>query len=196
MTIEKSRVYAPQPLTGAGGLRVARLVKAHGLKGGLKLELYTDNPQLRFVKDAVFHLQVPESSAWFGRTLSLKQLHWFNERPVAFFNESANRTDAETLVGAILWIDDATVAAGAETDAWYDQDLTGLEVRIADNTVGKVLRVEHLPAQDLLAVQVGSETVLVPFVKALVPEVNPAQGYIVVTPPAGLFPDTSVPVNN
>jgi len=29
-------------------LRVARLVRAHGLKGGLKLEVYTDDPELRF----------------------------------------------------------------------------------------------------------------------------------------------------
>ena len=43
-------------------LRVGRLVKAHGLKGALKLELYTDDPDGRFVPGAVFTLQVPEAS--------------------------------------------------------------------------------------------------------------------------------------
>lgn len=43
---------------GKNQLRVGRLVKAHGLKGGLKLELYTDNPEGRFTPGAGFTLQV------------------------------------------------------------------------------------------------------------------------------------------
>jgi ribosomal 30S subunit maturation factor RimM len=44
---ETSKPSAPKPERVE--LRVARLVKAHGLKGGLKLEVYTDDPELRFV---------------------------------------------------------------------------------------------------------------------------------------------------
>ena len=47
--------------------------------------------------------------------------------------------------------------------------------------------VETVP-QDLLIVRTEAESeVLVPFVKAIVPVVDPAAGYVVVTPPAGLF---------
>ena len=49
---------------GKNQLRVGRLVKAHGLKGALKLELYTDNPERRFTPGAEFTLQVPEASPW------------------------------------------------------------------------------------------------------------------------------------
>ena len=48
-------------------LRVGRLVKAHGLKGALKIELYTDDPDGRFVPGATFTLQVPETSPWHER---------------------------------------------------------------------------------------------------------------------------------
>jgi len=41
---ETSKPTAPKPERVE--LRVARLVKAHGLKGGLKLEVYTDDPEL------------------------------------------------------------------------------------------------------------------------------------------------------
>ena len=44
-------------------LRVGRLVKAHGLKGAFKLELYTDDPDGRFVPGAVFTLELRRSSA-------------------------------------------------------------------------------------------------------------------------------------
>lgn len=187
MVERPKRATAPRPETGAGSLRVGRLTKPHGLKGGVKVELYTDNPELRFVQGAQFHLQVPEDSEWFGQTIRVRELRWFNGVPVAFFDEVADRTAAESIVRAILWIDEDEVAEGVEDNAWYHHQLVGLEVRRDGVVVGKVSEVQHLPAQDLLSVSTESGIVLVPFVEAIVPEVDLEAGFITVTPPAGLF---------
>ena len=88
MAEQPARAKAPRPLEGEGSLRVGRLTKPHGLKGGLKVELYTDNPDARFEPGAVFHLQVPEDSSWFGRTISVRELRWFNGVPGALVYES------------------------------------------------------------------------------------------------------------
>ncbi|KZE91077.1 ribosome maturation factor RimM [Microbacterium sp. TNHR37B] len=180
-------------------LRVGRLVKAHGLKGAFKLELYTDDPDGRFVPGAQFTLQVPESSPWHGKTATVREFRWMNSHPVVFLEGIDDRTAAESLVRAILWIDqdgdDLT-----EDDAWYDHQLVGLSVVRDGATVGQVRRVDHLPAQDLLIVAPadGSDReILVPFVAAIVPEVDVAAGRVVVTPPPGLFedlPDDEEPV--
>jgi 16S rRNA processing protein RimM len=54
--------------------------------------------------------------------------------------------------------------------------------------VGLVLRVEDYPSQDMLIVKTSDDReVMVPFVKAIVPEVNIAEQFITITPPAGLF---------
>ncbi|MGO2097087.1 MAG: ribosome maturation factor RimM, partial [Candidatus Microbacterium stercoravium] len=98
-----------------------------------------------------------------------------------------DRTEAETLVKAILWVDHRDDEASAEPDAWYDHQLIGLEVVRDGAVVGTIARVEHLPAQDLLIVKSGEREIMVPFVSAIVPEVDPAAGRVVVTPPAGLF---------
>ncbi len=180
----------PQPARAQ--LRVGRLVKAHGLKGALKLELYTDDPEGRFVTGATFTLQVPESSPWHGKHLTVREFRWMNTHPVVFFDGVDERTAAEELVRAILWIDQDAASAPAEDDAWYDHQLVGLSVVRSDDVVGHVIRVEHLPAQDLLVVRAsGSDEreVLVPFVKAIVPEVDVVAGRVVVTPPPGLFED-------
>jgi len=172
-------------------LRVGRLVKAHGLKGALKLELYTDDPDGRFVPGAVFTLQVPEVSPWHGKTVTVREFRWMNTHPVVFFDGIDDRTAAESLVRAILWIDQ-DAAEASEEDAWYDHQLVGLDVIRDDAVVGRVVRVDHLPAQDLLIVRPSGEAereVLVPFVAAIVPEVDIAAGRIVVTPPMGLFED-------
>jgi 16S rRNA processing protein RimM len=166
--------------------RVGRLTKAHGLKGAVKLELFTDDPARRFVPGAEFSLQVPESSPWYGRTLTLVELRWYNSHPVGFFEGVADRTAAESLAKAILWMtppDDEP----AEPDAWYDHQLVGLKVLRDGVEVGTVSLVDHFPAQDLLHVDTPSGTVLVPFVQAIVPSVDVEAGTLVVTPPLGLF---------
>ncbi len=92
---QNPRSKAPLPAAvGEGSLRVGRLTKPHGLKGGIKIELYTDNPELRLVPGAMFHLQVPEESPWLGQTVSIRELRWFNGAPVAFFEEVPDRTAA------------------------------------------------------------------------------------------------------
>lgn len=177
-------------------LRVARLTKAHGLKGAIKIELYTDDPARRFVPGATFSLQVPTSSSWHGKTLELAELKWFNSNPVAFFKGVPDRSTAETLLKAILWVDQDMNEAPVEEDAWFDQQLIGLSVLRDGVIVGTVTQVEHLPAQDLLLVKTESGEVMVPFVKAIVSAVDTKAGTLTVTPPAGLFeelPDDDTP---
>lgn len=179
---------ARSPKAAKTQLRVGRLVKAHGLKGALKLELYTDDPEGRFSPGASFTLQVPESSPWHGRSLTVREFRWMNSHPVAFFEGVDDRSAAEELVRAILWIDQDPEDAPTEDDAWYDHQLVGLDVIRDGEIVGRVVRVDHFPAQDLLIVRApGDREVLVPFVKAIVPEVDVAGGRVIVTPPAGLF---------
>jgi 16S rRNA processing protein RimM len=51
-----------------------------------------------------------------------------------------------------------------------------------------VTRIDHAPASDLLVLRrAQGGTALIPFVKAIVPEVDLAAGRVVVDPPAGLL---------
>lgn len=170
-------------------LRVARLTKAHGLKGGIKLELYTDDPARRFTPGATFDLQVPTASSWHGKTLTLSELRWYNGHAVAFFEGVPDRTAAEALVKAILWVDQDAAELPEEQDAWYDHQLVGLRALRDGVAVGVVARVDHLPAQDLLAISVSGREVLVPFLKIFAPAVDVAAGTVTLTPPPGLFED-------
>jgi len=168
-------------------LRVGRLVKAHGLKGALKLELYTDSPDQRFRAGQELELQVPETSEWFGKTIKVAELRFYNQSPVLFLEGIQDRSQAETLVKAILLIETDLEQLPEDPEAWYDHQLVGLTALVGDEIVGKVIRVDHLPAQDLLAIETSNGEVLVPFVKQIVPLVDIQKGQVVLTPPAGLF---------
>ncbi|MCM6762651.1 ribosome maturation factor RimM [Rathayibacter sp. ZW T2_19] len=175
----------PEP--GTTQLRVARLTKAHGLKGAIKLELYTDEPDKRFTPGSTFTLQVPRTSEWHGRKLELVELRWYNSHPVAFFKGVDDRSAAETLLKAILWIDEEVRTEPGDDDSWYDYQLVGMKVVRDGAEVGTVRRVDHFPAQDLLIVATPSGEVMVPFVTAIVPSIDPVAGIVTVTPPTGLF---------
>jgi 16S rRNA processing protein RimM len=176
---------SPQPAHTQ--LRVGRLTKAHGLKGAIKVELYTDAPERRFVPGAVFALQVPTSSEWHGKTLELDELKFYNSHPVAFFKGISDRSAAETLIKAILWIDQDLDEESDEEDAWFDHQLVGLRVLRDGVEVGTISQIDHFPAQDLITVKTATGDVLVPFVKAIVASVDIEAGTMVVTPPLGLF---------
>ena len=171
------------------GLRVGRLLKAHGLKGAIKLELYTDDPALRFVPGSVYTLQVPDESPWLGKTVTLKELKWYNDQAVVFLDGIDDRDSAESLVKAILWVDEDQDSRPVEEDAWYDYQLIGLTVRRNGHAVGTISRVDHFPSQDLLIVDTGDAEVLVPFVKAIVTSVDIEAGTMDIDPPIGLFED-------
>lgn len=177
------------PPSATTQLRVGRLVKAHGLKGAFKVELYTDDPDARFVPGASFTLQVPESSPWHRKTITLREFRWMNSHPVAFFEGIDDRNAAEALIRAILWVDQDVTAPSNEDNAWYDHQLVGLQALRDGAIVGRIVRVEHLPAQDLLIVKTDAGEVMVPFVAAIVPQVDIAAGTVTLTPPPGLFED-------
>ena len=79
--------------------------------------------------------------------------------------------------------------ASDEDDAWYEDELVGLRVRSPQgDDLGEVARLDTGGAQDLLVVRrPDGPNVLVPFVRALVPEVDVPGGFVVVDPPGGLF---------
>ena len=135
----------------------------------------------------MLELQVPETSPWHGKTVTVKELRWYNSMAVLFLEGIEDRTAADTLVRAILLVNTDPQELPSEEDAWYDHQLVGLKVHRDGAEIGQVIRVEHLPAQDLLIVKVDDREVFVPFVKAIVPVVDVAAGFVTVTPPAGLF---------
>ena len=132
-------------------------------------------------------LQVPETSPWFGKTVTVKELRWYNNAPVIFLEGIDDRTAAEGLIRAILLVNADVEALPTEEDAWYDHQLVGLKVFRDEAEIGEVVRVDHLPSQDLLVVKYEDREVFVPFVKAIVPVVDIKAGRVNVTPPNGLF---------
>ncbi len=160
---------------------VARIGRAHGLKGEVSAEVRTDVPGERFVVGAVFVTDPPDVGP-----LTLSSARDHSGVLVLRFAEAPDRTSAEQLRGVRLLV---STDAAPEPDAWYEDELVGLRVQRPDGELlGQVVRLDAGGAQDLLVVRaVAGHEVLVPFVTALVPDVDVAAGLVVVDPPGGMF---------
>jgi 16S rRNA processing protein RimM len=110
-------------------------------------------------------------------------------RLLVVFEGVHDRTVAENLRGVLLCVDSDDVPATGDPDEFHDHQLVGLAAVKADGeALGEVVRIEHAPASELLVLRrPDGRTALVPFVKAIVPEVDLAGRRIVITPPEGLF---------
>jgi len=172
-------------------LVVARVGRAHGVKGEVAVEVRTDDPDTRLAPGAVLLTEPVERGP-----LTVRSTRDHSGRLLVRFVGVEDRTAAEDLRGTLLQVDVDPAQVPDEDDAWYDHQLVGLAV--VDTTgreVGTVAGVVHLPAQDLLSVlrPDGSEA-LVPFVAQIVPEVDVAGGCVVVAPPPGLLDDAAAEV--
>ncbi len=160
---------------------VARIGRAHGLRGDVVLDIRTDDPVTRLVPGAVFRTEPAEQGP-----LTIDRVRNDSGRWYVAFVGYTDRTAAESLRGVELV---GAAADVAEEDAWYVAELRGLRVEDLDGEpLGEVVGLQHRPAQDLLEVRVSDGTVaLVPFVRQIVPVVDIAGGRIVLDPPAGLL---------
>jgi 16S rRNA processing protein RimM len=167
-------------------LVVGRVGRPHGIRGELTMQVHTDDPDLRFAAGSVLATEPAARGP-----LTVASSRWHSGRLLVTFDGYADRDSAEDLRGTLLVMDSAEVGPPEDPDEFHDYQLVGLEVRtVAGVPVGVVADVLH-QGQDLLVVQPPSgragDPILVPFVAAIVPEVDVAGGRLVIDPPPGLL---------
>lgn len=161
-------------------LRIGRLLKAHGVKGALRVELLTDFPDRfapgREVLVAGRRLRVARSEAQEGSML-------------VTFEGIDDRTAAEPLAGAYVTVPLAD-ARELPPDRYYHFQLVGLRVFDARRAreLGKVEEVLTYAANDVLRVSDGRQEVLIPMIRSVVRSIAPADGRITVDLPEETTP--------
>ncbi len=163
-------------------LQVARIGKPHGIRGEVTVQVLTDAPGDRFVPGTEFVVE-PASAG----PLVVESARWNKDILLLAFEGIETRNQAETLRGAKLFIETEELDED-DDEGWYEHELVGLEARVGSQVVGKIAALHTLPVQDLLVVETpDGKEILVPFVEQIVPEVNVADGFVLLTPPDGLF---------
>jgi 16S rRNA processing protein RimM len=167
-------------------LVVARIGRAHGIKGEVTVEVRTDEPELRLGPGAVL-LTDPAPTG--PLTIETGRVH--SGRLLLRFEGVRDRNAAEALRNTLLIAEVDPEELPEEEDEYYDHQLMDLDVVTKDGVaVGRITEISHLPSQDLFIVERpdGSE-VMIPFVESIVTEIDLTEQRAVIDPPPGLIDD-------
>ncbi len=164
---------------------VGAIMGAHGVRGEVRIKCFTERP-----KDVGAFGPVETEDG--QRRFTVKVTRSVKEGVAASLSGIADRDAAEALKGVRLYVPrSALPVLPAEADEYYLADLIGLAVRWADGPQeeGKVIAVHNFGAGDLVEVAPAAvsgmkpQTLLLPFEREVVTQVNVTEGYITVLLP-------------
>jgi 16S rRNA processing protein RimM len=162
---------------------VAQIGAPHGVRGEVRLRVFTDDP-------AAIADYGPLQSEDGGRSFELAGVRPAKDHLVARLKGVDDRDAAAALTNQKLYVPRERLPATGDDDTFYHADLVGLAaVSTAGDTLGTVVAVHNFGAGDLLELQPegSGATVMLPFTRACVPQVDIAGRRIVIDPPAGTF---------
>lgn len=161
---------------------VGRIVRPHGLRGEVVVEVRTDDPETRFQPGVEYLTK--------NGPMKAVTVRWHQGRPMLGFEGVTDRNASEALRGVLLSVAIAEEELEPEDeDEFHDSRLLGLTVVDREaGEVGTVSRVDHGAAYETLVVKrKGRLPALIPFVADMVDEVDLEAGTIKVDLPPGLL---------
>ncbi len=163
-----------------GRICVGAVAGAHGVRGEVRIKSFTERPE----DIASYGLLEDERG---DRIFALTVHGRTRGQLIGAVEGVSDRNAAEALKGVRLYVDRAKLPAPEHEDEFYHADLLGLSACDGDGKpCGRVVAI--LPAGDAAVLEIdpggGRETILVPFTREHVPEIDVAAGRIVIEPPA------------
>ena len=154
---------------------------AHGVRGAVRIKSFTATPE-----DIARYGPLEDESG--ERHFTLRLTGAAKGVLIARLSGVDDRNRAETLRGLRLYLPRAALPP-PEEEEYYHIDLIGLDAVLTDGTlVGEVRAVHDFGAGDTLEIaRPEGPPAVVPFTKAVVPEIDLAAGRLVLDPPPGLL---------
>jgi 16S rRNA processing protein RimM len=151
---------------------------AQGLKGELRIRSYTEVPG-----DIASYGPLEDESG--ARHVEFESLRVTPKGVIARVKGIITREQAEALNRTKLYVPRSRLPA-REEEEWYHSDLVGLAAVGQDGVaLGTVVAVLNFGAGDLIEVRpaTGGESLIVPFTRDTVPEIDIEKGHLVLVPP-------------
>ena len=170
---------------------------AHGIRGEVKIKAFGEDP-------LAIGAYGPLSGETGGTTVEIITVRPSKGGVIARIKGVGDRTQAEALKGLKLFVARSALPDAAD-DEYYHADLVGLKVELSNGKpMGKVIAVQDFGAGPMLEIRLSGptktegkpeaktrakaeNTLLAPFTREIVPEVDLAGGRLVLDPPPGLL---------
>jgi len=154
---------------------LGRIGPAHGIAGEVVIKPFCERPE-----DIASYGPLRDESG--RRSFEIRRMRVAKKGVIAALSGVSSRAAAEALGGFHLYVLRAALPE-PDAGAWYITDLIGLGVRSpGGDAIGEVVGVQNFGAGDLLEIrpEAGGPTVLVPFTREHVPNVDVAGRVLIV----------------
>jgi|SRR6516165_8704182 16S rRNA processing protein RimM len=153
----------------------------HGVQGAVRIKSFTEAPE-----DVARYGPLADETG--VRRFELRLVGAGKGVVIARLSGVADRNQAEALRGLRLYLPRSALPQ-PDAEEFYHADLIGLEAVLGDGTpIGRVRAIHDFGAGDTLELaRPGAPPVMVPFTRAVVPNVELAAGRLVLDPPPGLL---------
>jgi 16S rRNA processing protein RimM len=161
---------------------MAEIVGVHGVKGVLKLKVFSDAPE-----NLMDYMPLCDAAG--NRKFNFLTYQPHKNIYLATMDGVSDRSAAEKLRGARLYVPRELLPAIKDKNTYYHTDLIGLAAKDAAGVpIGKIIQVANFGAGDLLEIKPATgASYFVPFTKAVVPRVDLASREATVIVPHGLL---------
>lgn len=160
-------------------IKVAQIINTHGLKGECKLYLVTDDPQHRFEKGRVLHLED-------GRTLTVVRYREQKDFGYCYFEGIDSIEKAEQLKTKNLFIAQDDLPELEEGQYYYHELMNCTVYNEEKENLGEVVDILETGANLVLRVKSKNTRFLLPFVPAFIVDVNKDTHEIIIREMDGL----------
>ncbi|MGH6925904.1 MAG: ribosome maturation factor RimM [Propylenella sp.] len=162
----------------SGLILLATIGAPHGVKGEVRVKSFAADPTALV---AYGPLTTDDGRSFEIGTLRASKGHML----IVKFRGVDDRNAAEALNGLSLYAD-RTALPAPDDDEFYHADLIGLAAfGPAGERLGTVVAVHDFGAGDILDIQTeGGPSMMVPFTRACVPDIDIAAGRLTIVPPA------------
>ncbi|MBN6887141.1 16S rRNA processing protein RimM [Cytobacillus horneckiae] len=165
---------------------VGKIVNTHGVRGEARVISKTDFADERYSPGNKLYLFMPDAKDPVELTVATHRLHKsFN---LLTFEGINNMNEIEKMKGGILKVPESQLLE-LEEDEYYYHEIIGCLVKTLDGEeVGKVKEILSPGANDVWVVKGKSgKDILIPYIEAVVKEVNTAEKVIMIDPMEGLL---------
>jgi 16S rRNA processing protein RimM len=161
---------------------VAHVLAPHGIRGELKCHVVTDFPKQRFKRGNTVLLD--------GQTHTVQSARVQGQVVLLRLEDVSDRTTAEKFRGqdVLIHVEDAVRLPKGQ---FYWHQVIGLDVIDAttETSLGRVSDILETGANDVYVVRTTSgREILIPAIKDVVKDIDPALGRILVEPLPGMLP--------
>lgn len=146
-------------------VKIGKIINTFGIKGELKVDLYTDFPDIRFKKDSIVYIGEDKLPFVMKNHKNHKGFELIQ------FKDNEDINLVEKYKNMFIYKNKDDIHSLDEGE-YYFSELRDLDVYVEDSKVGKVLKVEEGISSNYLRVKTNDAEKLVPFLPAFIENVD------------------------